>query len=368
VDLVFTRFELLDLDLPEHVLGKRFDDAWRSTFRATARRALVTAGVDDRVPFILANDGTIDTYLTGVLRTFSGQTSGRTTMSSYGRHAVRLIRFLSEQGLDFESVKSTDLARYKRVRMGSGIEPISWNSEASALKSLFDAVILEGYRTDNPCSSPALAGYNRGAQSSREDPDLITLKQFERFRDVGLAFGRYGLRNVAFANFLLTTAARLTEGNEYRIAQLPTRQAVRDTPSRSISYDVSPNAAKGYKGRQVRISKTAVDSMRLYSDLLREDQVARAIESGKYVEDPGHFWLNQEGLPIGTIGWGDVFRRAEARSGVKATPKTLRHTSAVYLLSSLIRRTLSASEASREVEKIKGASTPEIYKASSETP
>lgn len=244
VDLVFTRSELLDVNLPEEVLGKRFEDAWRSTFRAAAKRALVTAGVDDRVSFILAADGTIDSDLTSVLRTFSGQTSGRTTMSSYGLHAVRLIRFLSEQGIGLESVKPADLARYKRFRMGSGIEPISWNSEASALKSFFDAVILEGIRPDNPCSSPVLVWYNRGAQSSRQEPDFITLKQFERFRDEGLAFGRYGLRNIAFANFLLTTAARLDEGNDYGIAELPDLQAVRDIPDgdrNRLTIDQSPH-------------------------------------------------------------------------------------------------------------------------------
>ncbi|MDF2496341.1 hypothetical protein [Sphingomonas sp.] len=64
---------------------------------------------------------------------------------------------------------------------------------------------------------------------------------------------------------------------------------------------------------------------------------------------------------MGEIGWGDVFRQASKRTKIKATPKTLRHTGAVYLLSSLIRKTLSAAETQREAEKVKGASTPQIY-------
>lgn len=362
MDLIFTRKELLDVDLDPSILGPGCEEAWCNSLRVIAKRALVTAGATDRVPFILCNDGTIDTKLAELFRTFTGQTYGRTTMASYGPHAMRLVRYLAERGLELSSVRPADLAAYRRLRNASGIEAVSWNSEAAALKSFFDAAVLLDIRPDNPCTFPTLVWYNKGGAVDRKAPDFITLADFQRFRDEGLANGRYGLRNAAFANLLLTSGMRLDEGNEYRIEWLPSLTAVRASPGESIKHTITPDAAKGHKGRAVRISKAAYDSMRIYAAVLREEQLSKAIARDKYSEDPGAFWLNQEGLPMGEIGWGDVFRRATERTGIRATPKTLRHTCAVYLLSRLLTNILSSvAEAQFEAKKIRGSSASYIY-------
>lgn len=365
MDLIFARKELLDASLDPDVLGASYEEQWQDNLRALAKRALVTAGVNERVPFVLEADGTVDLGLAELFRTFAGQTSGRTTMSSYAHHAMRLIRYASQQGLSIAEIRPAHLTSYRRIRNASGIEPISWNSEAAALKSFFDAAVLLEIRPDNPCNFPTLVWYNKGAQVDPKEPDFITLADFQTFRDMGLAYGRYGLRNVAFANLLLTSGMRLDEGNEYLASWLPDPDLVTNAPGHSLRHKVTPNAAKGHKARFVRITKTAFDDMRMYADLLREDQIAIASEKGKYAKvPPDAFWLNQEGLPMGEIGWGDVFRRATKRTGIKATPKTLRHTCAVYLLSRLLKNSLlSLSDAQDEARKMRGSSKADIYKS-----
>lgn len=364
MDLIFTRKALLDARLDEDVLGTPYETFWDERLSSISKRALVTAGVDDRVPFVLASDGTIDLGLAELFRMFAGQTSGRTTMLSYAQHAIRFLRYLAELGANVANVSPSQLATYRRTRNMSGIEPLSWNSEAAALKSLFDAAVLLDLRPDNPCEFPTLIWYNKGARVDPKEPDFITLAEFQRFRDDGLAFGRYGLRNVAFANLMLTSGMRLDEGNEYLAEWLPKVSVLEGTPGKSYKHKITAEAAKGHRSRTIPIPKSAYDSMRIYESLLREDQVAAALAKGKYDEEPKRFWLNQEGFPMGEIGWGDVFRRATKRTGIKATPKTLRHTYAVYLLSRLLKNSLmSMSEARAEAQKIVGSSPSDIYKS-----
>lgn len=362
MDLIFTRKELLDVPLEEEVLGAPYEQLWHEQLASLSKRALVTAGVNERVPFVLASDGTVDVDLAELFRTFAGQTAGRTTMFSYAQHAIRLVRYLTELSSSIANVRPAQLATYRRLRNASGIEPLSWNSEAAALKSFFDAAVLLELRPDNPCNFPTLIWYNKGAHVEAKEPDFITLAQFQCFRDEGLAFGRYGLRNVAFANLLLTSGMRLDEGNEYLAEWLPDVNVLESAPGQSLKHTITAEAAKGHRSRSVRVSKAAYDSMRMYGSLLREDQIATAISKCKYDKAPEQFWLNQEGLHMGEIGWGDVFRRATKRTGIKATPKTLRHTCAVYLLSRLLRNSLmSVSEARAEAQKMRGSSPSDIY-------
>lgn len=364
MDFVFTNKALLDVDLDDGVLGAEFEKAWKEGLRQISRRALVTVGVEDRVPFVLAEGGTLDLELSELFRTFAGQVGGRTTMASYTHHAATLMRYLQQEGLDLNTVEAGHLATYRKIRNSSGIEPISWNSEAAAIKSLFDAAIILRRRKDNPCTFPSFVWYNRNPGAANKTPDFISLAQFEKFRDEGLAFGPYGLRNVAFANLLLTGGLRLDEGNEYRADWLPDSSTIRNAGGRSLEHQVTAEAGKGHRARKVRISKVGLLSMRMYADILRDEQIAKAIAKGRYTEPPTALWLNQGGMPMGEIGWGDAFRRASERTGIKATPKTIRHMCAVYLLSRLLKISLSSVEnVQTEAGRLAGSSATDIYKS-----
>lgn len=374
MDFLYVKRDLLDQDLEPEICGPGFEAAWQDRLRLAARRALTVEGVNDRVPFVLQADGSLDEELSTLFRLWAGQVPGRTTMESYGRHAFRLLKTMHSQGIDLRSVTVNYLANYRRIREATEIQrkpvddgsrrtrkPISWNSEASALKSFFDAVVLAEIRSDNPCDHKALKWYNAGASVTPEEPDFITLAEFEHFRDEGLAFGRYGLRNVAFANMLLTSGMRLDEGNDYTMARLPSLDVVQRAKGNSIRHRVAAEAAKGYRARSVRISKNAYHSMRTYSDILRDDMIARALAKGRITNSPDAFWLNQSADPIGEIGWGDVFRRASERTGIKVTPKTLRHTCAVYLLSRLLKAMLSSvADARAEAQQLRSRSQTQI--------
>ena len=341
------------------------EQAWHTSLRESAQRALTILGVTDRVPFVIRSTGEVDQQTSDLLLLFSGEIPGRTSMESYGRHVFRLLQTIRQEGATIESVTKRQLADYKRRRNAEGLKPLSWNAEASALKSFFDMVKnLAELRQDNPCDQKNW--YHSGASMTADEPDFITLAQFEKFRDEGLAFGPYGLRNVAFANMLLTSAMRLNEGNSFIKDQLLTPEAVNRIRGKSIKYKVDRSSAKGSKERFVRISKSAYLSMRVYNESLRASMVEKGLANGIYIdaEEPEAFWLNQHNLPIGRMGWEYVFRAASERTGIKATPKTLRHTSAVYLLSRFLKFTTSAAaDATEEAKALQGSPPSQIYKS-----
>lgn len=339
------------------------EQAWHTSLRESAQRALTVLGVTDRVPFVIRPDGEIDEATSNLLLLFSGEIPGRTTMESYGRHVFRLLQTIRQEGATIGSVTRKQMSDYKRRRNAEGIKPASWNAEASALKSFFDVVVdLAELREDNPCEQRNWS--HVGASVAANEPDFITLAQFEQFRDQGLAFGPYALRNVAFSNMLLTSAMRLNEGNSFLKDELLTPEAVNRAKGRSIKYKVPPSSAKGSKERWVRISKSAYQSMRVYDESLRDNMVEKGLANGIYPEEPECFWLNQHNLPIGLAGWEHVFREASDRSGIKATPKTLRHTSAVYLLSRFLQFMLSAAaDATEEAKAMQGRTPSQIYQS-----
>lgn len=281
-------------------------------------------------------------------------------MQTYGSHAFRLIATLAAQGKAVSGVTAADLNDYKRARCAE-VEPRSWNSEAAALKSFFDAAVLAGLRSDNPCHHPALFWYIKGAAVEPDEPDFLTLAQFERFRDEGLGWGRYGLRNVAFANMLLTSGMRLSEGNDYQRVWLPPLDVVEKAKGNSLVHKVRATSAKGHRERKVRISKRAYQSMRFYDEVLRPEIVAES-DDERPLADVSAFYLSRSGSQMTVYDWTDVFDRASIRSGIKATAKTLRHTCAVYLLSSILKRTLGSIDRARdEASRVTQPTISKIY-------
>lgn len=369
MDLGFVKSELLAAELADEICGADLEALWSSQLRAAGNRALAVEAVTNRTPFVIRSDGSIDEELSMILRRFADQVPGRTTMETYARHAFRLLLTMARDGMDLRTVSFTYLADYRRIRNAAEIrrkdaggksrrrKPISWNAEASALKSFFDAVVVSGIRLDNPCQHKSLNWHIGGAMAAPEEPDFVTLADFERFRDEGLAAGTYGLRNVAFANLLLTSGMRLSEANDYKAAQLPSLEEARMGRGRSTPHRVSRHSAKGSRSRWVRITKGTFESMRSYDEILREGLIAKLGEQ----DPPEAFWLNQHAGGMQGGGWNYVFRRATELTGIRVTPKTLRHTCAVYLLSRLLKAMLkSISDVRAEAQKLKGGSETEV--------
>ena len=358
MEFFFTRAGLLLENIDSDIIGAPFEEVWRGELREVCRKTFVAIGVDDRAPFILRSDLSYDRVGSELFRTQAGQVTGRTTMEGYGRHGFRFLRWIAGRSGGLRAVDVRSVAAYRKQRLAQGVTPRAWNTEAAAVKSLLDAAVVTGTISSNPCAHPNLAWYHHGAEAAPKAPNFVTLAQFKRFRDGGLGTGVYGLRNIAFANMLLTSGMRIAEGNHYPEALLCEAVIARTPGRRSVPHLVPASVAKGGKLRKTIISRAAVDSMLQYRDILRPDLVERARRAGRMPEDEGppELWLSQSGLPMTDNAWEWLFRKASAATGIKATPHTLRHTFAVYVLSRLISLTIgSLADAKKEAKRVVAA-------------
>ena len=368
------------------------------------------AGLIDGMPFILMDDGSYDLHLNRFFRACPGMGArSPNTWRSYAQDILVWARFLCERrgGKTGWQANRHDVLAFHRARRLSDaayrISAASWNRGIAALDKLYRWAIEEGIITASPFSygvtlrKTASTGAvlavttNRARERAarRHDMRYIDLGRYLLFRDVGLRGrlpdgtedptwrGRNGERNALFAELLVTTGLRLTEGGSLLLTELPRMTA---PGSRSALFDLSGSVAKGGRPRQVRIPRRVWALINDYIDLERTISSARseplvfdplwlAPEGGKIVGAAGKrvrldrltpserrrvligapgkaqhalLWLTEGGRPVPAATWEATFRRACARChcfgiAVDVSPHTLRHTFAVNMLSMLIR-------------------------------
>lgn len=360
--LKFSEPDLFDVRLPDTVMPPELEAFWHQTAAPLARKLYARTGVTARTPFMLEDAFALHDLGSAILRTMATQKGGRTTMATYGPHAFRFLADVFGHGGRIEDVTPNHLLQYKARRKspvdGRTIKPRSWNSEAAALKAMFDAVVLLGIRPDNPCNHPNLGWLDGGASVEPDEPKFITLAQFRRFRDHGLMVRtRSPLRNAAYAETLLTSGMRLYESNRFPRTAMPDQPQA--NAGRAFTYGVPAPDGKGHRARDVPIGVSAYRRMRDYDRLERDPRLERWGLEGSTA-----MWLNQSGEQMGEFGWEAVFRRASELSGVEASPHTLRHTFAVYMLAGLLRIAMaSAGRVRDEVRRATEGGRTDVYAA-----
>lgn len=363
--LAFVSPDLLDRRLDEDVMPVELESFWQEEALPLARQLYARTGITSRVPFVLENiqDNKIQIspQSSRVLRKMTQQVPGRTTMATYGNHVLRFVSTLAEDGGDLATVDADYLATYRARRLttptgpGKTLEHNSWNSEAAALKTMFSAAVLLRIRLDNPTEHPQLNWVSRGAATATDEPKFITLEQFRAFRDNGLMQTRSPLRNAAFAEVILTSGMRLYEASNVAPAAIPSKAS--DSTGRAFTYTVPAIHGKGHRSRKVPIGAHAFRSLRSYHQLERLPRIeGRGLDLAQ-----APLWLNQSASLMGIGGWEKVFETASERSGVKVTPHTLRHTFAVYMLCSLLRRLHDSREIRDEAKRFTEGDRNDAY-------
>lgn len=252
---------------------------------------LCSAGVSDRMPFILASDGSYDVQLNRFLRELPH--NGVRSWHSWKSYALDLLtwcRFLQEQrNTTVWKATRADLIVYHQTRRGGlaplssdptlnpqGSAPISaasWNRAVAALDKFYQWASAEGYISVLPFTyreahflhGHHMATVRRNTAFERaarhQETKFLTMNAYLFFRDVGLrgrlpsgaedaAFcGRNGELNATFAELLVTTGLRLTEANSLVLPELP---ALREPVPKSVPYLVAPSTTKGQKGRKIQ--------------------------------------------------------------------------------------------------------------------
>ncbi len=307
--------------------------------------ALRSAGVPDRMPFLLASDGSYDLRLNRFLRELP-HNSVRSWHSwkSYALDLLTWCRFLRERrNTTIWQATRADLIVYHQTRRG-GLTPLSsdptpdpsratsisaasWNRTIAALDKFYQWAHEEGYINVLPFTyreahrmhgrQTATVQQNTALERAARHQEMkfLTMDAYLFFRDVGLrghlpsgaedsAFcGRNGERNATFAELLVTTGLRLTEANSLVLPELP---EVRSPMPKSVPFLLASSTAKGQKSRKIYVPTRIVRQIMSYSEIERANAIVRGHQGGVYERWPFPLRIVKASRRTWTMQVGDV--------------------------------------------------------------
>jgi site-specific recombinase XerD len=266
------------------------------------------------------------------------------------------LRWVKSQGKDWRAVTLNDLQAFYRTRRlqpsvhtGRPISRKTWNSCVGAVSRYYTWAVEQNRIELTPFTYRQVVLHhgevvekNSLSESVSEEPvRYITLEEYKILREV-LGRSRNGGRDKAFADTLLSTGLRLSEGNALTIGQIPDPEASRYKGIKTIPFQIT---GKGRKTRRIRFPKSTLREIEIYKGEDRANALARwrsrcTKQKSSKIKEPDALWLTERGTPMSTARWEEVFAEARSICGIHCTPHMLRHTYAIYTLSALIEKTI----------------------------
>ncbi len=251
----------------------------------------------------MAADSTLlqfEDYLSAGLRL------SRQTVSTYVRDCRGFLDWLREHEHGLAEVTTAETIEFLIMRQQEGgIDQRTIAKTISALRSLFQFLVLEGVRGDNPASSVELP------RVTHRIPGVLDLSEIETLLEAIEIDSPLGLRDRALFELIYSCGLRISEAVELSLDRL------------YLSERLLRVAGKGGKERLVPMGEHALLWLRRYLDEARPRLARR----------PGNaLFLNNRGGQLSRKGMWKRFREIAERAGVEAKVHTLRHSFATHLL------------------------------------
>lgn len=391
-----------------------------------ARQAFKLKRIPDGMPFILDTDGHYKNLINSFLLSLAS-TSPR-TWRGYAYDLRQFETFLLTETAcsDLSEAGSEEFDLFFRKRNiyerfdeeKTTIGRATWRRQLAALTRFYEW--LSG-QTGHADAFRIRRGAKRryyqrhitrgGANTSVQRGTIksISMEDYKIFRDKGLRqlggdASQTMLRNLAFAEFAVTTGVRLAENTAILLDELPDAAAKDKFKALNLDMNLGQRTTKGERSRRVLVPRRVLkDYIRPYLREERNGSIGRALYFDRYAEQasflrtksadgescllespagwkrrrydrldiqkrklmfttedpkfalaPCMLWLQESGLPAATSCFSAVFRRAsvflEKEHGhrIHVSPHTLRHTFAIYKLTQLIEATCESLDNLRQ--------------------
>jgi integrase/recombinase XerD len=230
----------------------------------------------------------------------------QTTVSTYAAEARAFLAFLGGTDRDVSAASADDVSNYLAGRQVANIDPRTLAKSASAIRSFYRYLVLDGRSPANP------ARLVESPHVTMRIPRYLKTDEIDRLLASVPADGPLGLRDRALFELIYSCGLRVTEA----VALTVDRVSLRESALRVMG--------KGSRERMVPIGERAKRELETY---LSE---ARPTLAGRQASDA--LFLGRGGRRLSRKTVWKAFKRHALRAGLEGKVHTLRHSFATHLL------------------------------------
>lgn len=232
------------------------------------------------------------------------------TVSAYRRDLARLIAFLERRGLrSLDDATRDMIGEHLMAEKARGLSGSSLARFLAALKVFFRFLASNRYvRAD-------ITDVLEGPRTWRRIPDVMSVKEVERFLSAPRAVTDLGRRDRALLEVMYATGARVSEAAGLKVED--------------VNLDVGYVRCVG-KGSRERIVPLGKEARKAVKGYLSETRPLLARP-----DSPANLFLSRHGRPFTRQAIWQIVKRCARDAGIEKeiTPHTLRHSFATHLLS-----------------------------------
>ena len=230
------------------------------------------------------------------------------TLDAYLNDIGKLLRYISDNGLDAQTMTLDDLEHFSATLHDIGIQPVSQCRILSGVRSFFKYLQLDGYRDDDPTE------LLESPQTGTHLPEVLSTTEVDLLESAIDLSKPEGQRNKAIIEVLFSCGLRVSELVNLKISNI------------YFDEEFVRVIGKGSKERLVPISSKAIKEIRYW--FMDRDKLK--IKKGE--ED--YVFLNRRGSHLTRTMILIMLKRLAADAGIQKTisPHTLRHSFATALL------------------------------------
>jgi integrase/recombinase XerD len=232
-----------------------------------------------------------------------------TTVETYIREIERLSEHIKLREMNLLTVSSKEIIEYLVERNFGGTDQRTIAKILSSIRSLFQYLIVDEIRTDNPAALVEMP------RIQKHTPAVLSPQEVDRFIEEIDTDGILGRRDKALFELIYSCGLRISEAVDLKLHSI------------FLEQNLVRVIGKGDKERLVPLGFDAKKHLQGY---LKDDRPLLLTKNG-HVKTQSVF-LNNRGNGISRKGIWKRFKEIASRAGLSAKVHTLRHSFASHLL------------------------------------
>lgn len=271
-----------------------------------------------------------------------GRTRSPATWRTYADHLYEFFSFLEENGLVWNCVGQEQIAIWRNMMLSRGLSRSTINKRITTVSAFYTWCLRHKLTNHLPFDTQdALVSKSKGflahvdttgnrvqaneltLRTHRPLPKFLTIADAVRFIET-----LSPRRTQLVAYLMLLCGLRREEACRLDIRMLPTPAG--HAPGKAIKMTLNPEytPTKGSKERWVMMPYDLAGH--LFDYMMRERPMLAKAYAKRHGRETTKLFLTRDGDEMSMGGLNVIFQRAAAKSGVKCTPHSLRHTFGTY--------------------------------------